>query len=193
MAHTSITASTRHLTASMVVLDVPAKRVLLVDHRATEQWVFPGGHIDPNETPAEAAIREVFEETGIRPRISGQPIELAGMVWHPSPWMTQEIPAPAKPDRGPGKPAEPPHSHIDLLFIGEAGSDQHPRPALGEVASAWWVPLAELHLLNARAEVPKVAALAYRQLAADTAGRLSVVNIAGDGSTNVVFGNIIRY
>ncbi len=32
-------------------------------------WVLPKGHIDPGETLAEAALREVREETGVRARI----------------------------------------------------------------------------------------------------------------------------
>lgn len=56
--HTSdITQATRHLTASMAVIDPDTTEVLLVHHNATGKWVFPGGHIDPDETPGEAALR----------------------------------------------------------------------------------------------------------------------------------------
>lgn len=34
-------------------------------------WVFPKGHLDPGETPEGAALREVWEETGIRAEIVG--------------------------------------------------------------------------------------------------------------------------
>lgn len=33
------------------------------------EWVFPKGWIDPGETPQEAALREVREETGLRAEI----------------------------------------------------------------------------------------------------------------------------
>ena len=33
------------------------------------EWVFPKGWIDPGETPEQAAVREVREETGVRAEI----------------------------------------------------------------------------------------------------------------------------
>lgn len=30
-----------------------------------KHWTFPGGHVEKNETPTQAAIRETLEETGI--------------------------------------------------------------------------------------------------------------------------------
>lgn len=155
----------RHLTASMVVIDLGAAAVLLVHHNATGLWLFPGGHVDPGETPGEAALREVFEETGVKAAIAGLPqVDLPGMVGHPSPWITAEIPAPAKSDR-PGKPAEAAHTHIDLLFVGTADSTAQLTAALDEVASVRWVPIAELAGLGVRAEVPAVAEAAQVLLA----------------------------
>jgi len=40
-------------------------KVLLMHHAKLDKWLFPGGHIDPNETPDDAAKREVKEETGL--------------------------------------------------------------------------------------------------------------------------------
>ncbi len=40
-------------------------KILLVLHAKLEKWLFPGGHIELNETPNEAIIREVKEETGL--------------------------------------------------------------------------------------------------------------------------------
>lgn len=149
----------RHLTASMVVLDPEADAVLLVWHLKSELWLFPGGHVDPDESPAEAAVREVLEETGVHARIVGEPVDLPGMQWLPSPWLTAVIPAPAWPER-PGKPAEPAHTHIDELFVGTADSTARITEQLEEVAAASWVPLSDLDGIGARAEVPQVARLA---------------------------------
>ncbi len=39
------------------------ERILLVRHHNNDLWVAPGGMIEPNETPENAAIREMKEET----------------------------------------------------------------------------------------------------------------------------------
>ena len=51
-------------TASVVVFD-EARRILLVRHVEGNQWTTPGGLIEPEETPADAAVREAWEETGL--------------------------------------------------------------------------------------------------------------------------------
>ncbi len=39
-------------------------RMLLLRHRDTGRWVAPGGMVEPDEDPADAARRETREETG---------------------------------------------------------------------------------------------------------------------------------
>ena len=39
------------------------------DGPARETWVLPKGHVHPGESDAETAVREVYEETGIRGRV----------------------------------------------------------------------------------------------------------------------------
>ena len=39
--------------------------VLLMHRQDDDKWDPPGGHIDPDETPAQAAERETYEESGL--------------------------------------------------------------------------------------------------------------------------------
>lgn len=50
-------------TVTIVTFD-EQQRVLLVRH-AEGPWVLPGGSMDPGETPADAAVREMWEESGL--------------------------------------------------------------------------------------------------------------------------------
>ena len=48
-------------------------RVLLARHAQVGAWVLPGGAVEPAETPADAAVREAWEETGLQ-------VELTALV-----------------------------------------------------------------------------------------------------------------
>uniref|UniRef100_A0A8C8STT8 Nucleoside diphosphate-linked moiety X motif 6 n=1 Tax=Pelusios castaneus TaxID=367368 RepID=A0A8C8STT8_9SAUR len=50
------------------VLDVDTAKVLVVQdkNKTTNAWKFPGGLSDPDEDIGDTAVREVFEETGIK-------------------------------------------------------------------------------------------------------------------------------
>lgn len=55
-------------------------RVLLARHRDYDQWALPGGSIDPGETPANAAVREMWEETGLLV----EPVHILGVYGGPT-------------------------------------------------------------------------------------------------------------
>jgi len=59
-------ARRREVSAGIVVFDNDS--VLVIRNRFGE-WVLPKGKIEPFETPPEAALREVLEETGVRAKI----------------------------------------------------------------------------------------------------------------------------
>lgn len=42
--------------------------VLGILHPQLAAWSFPGGKVEPGETPERAALRELYEETGLTPR-----------------------------------------------------------------------------------------------------------------------------
>ena len=89
-----------HITASGLVIQ--DGKVLLIFHPFIQSWFQPGGHIDEGETPAQAAIREVYEETGLVCELDPEYIEPIDIDIH-------EIPE--NPKRGEGA-----HLHIDLLY-----------------------------------------------------------------------------
>lgn len=43
-------------------------RVLLIKHKKLQVWLNPGGHLEGDEVPHQAAEREFFEETGVKVR-----------------------------------------------------------------------------------------------------------------------------
>lgn len=47
--------------------------VMLHRHAKLGLWLPCGGHVEPDELPDEAAVREVLEESGVRVRLVGAP------------------------------------------------------------------------------------------------------------------------
>jgi len=64
--------------ASAVVYD-DRGHILLVRRGDNGRWSVPAGMIDPGEQPAQAAVREVLEETGVHCEVDF----LAGVATHP--------------------------------------------------------------------------------------------------------------
>ena len=53
------------ITFSVIVSQYQGKWVLC-QHKQRTTWEVPGGHIEPGETPEEAARRELYEESGAK-------------------------------------------------------------------------------------------------------------------------------
>ena len=62
----------RHFCASVFVINPENKKILLIMHKKNHKWTQPGGHIDDDETPEDAALREVYEEPGLRVSLLGE-------------------------------------------------------------------------------------------------------------------------
>lgn len=65
-----ISQDTGHATPKVDVRGVVFKenRILLVNERSDGRWTLPGGWADVGESPTEAVIREVYEESGYQTR-----------------------------------------------------------------------------------------------------------------------------
>lgn len=114
-------AATVHVTASAIVLDHPgASHVLLHHHKRLATWLQPGAHIDAAESPADAALRETREETGIRARHAHVTPALIHVDAHPGP-------------RG--------HRHLDLRYLALTDGRPRPAPRSGESPIVRWFPV----------------------------------------------------
>ncbi len=89
-----------HITASGLVIS--NSKVLLIWHPHIGRWIQPGGHIDEGESPANAAIREVYEETGYLCALDSTHLDPIDIDIH-------EIPENPKNK-------EATHLHIDFLY-----------------------------------------------------------------------------
>jgi mutator protein MutT len=96
---------------------VTRRAMHLRDHRG--EISFPGGRLEPGETPVQAALREAHEEVGLDPSL----VELFGELGHLNTWVSRSyiVPVLGRLDRWP---------------------DLH--PATGEVDRILHVPLVEL-------------------------------------------------
>ena len=99
----------RHFVATAFV--VYGDAVLLHWHRKVKGWLPPGGHVEPNEDPVQAVLREVQEETGLDVNVVPSAplfaVEDLEQVQPPVTILIEDI-----PDDGEG-----PHKHIDFIYF----------------------------------------------------------------------------
>lgn len=98
---------TRDFTVAVFV--VWNRSVLLHFHRKLGRWLPPGGHIEPNELPDEAALREVYEETAIISTLIGEQLNEVALPGQP-----EQLCRPAGMQLAVIAPG---HEHIDLVFF----------------------------------------------------------------------------
>ena len=51
---------------SAIIWDSTRSKILLTRRTDNGRWCLPGGHAEPGESVAEACVREIWEETGLR-------------------------------------------------------------------------------------------------------------------------------
>lgn len=144
----------RHFTATAFVID-SKKRVLLLWHKRLQRWMPPGGHVDANETPEDAARRECKEETNLDVEIIGDASEdlftknpsEGRMLKKPIALLLEEIPA--SPERN-----EPAHQHMDFLYVARPlNKDQELQLKEDEGRELKWFTAQEIESLDEATEI----------------------------------------
>ncbi len=114
---------TDRVTVAVGAVIVQDDTLLLVQRAhdpAAGRWAVPGGRVEPGETLAGAARREVLEETGLEVAVG----DIA--------WVGDSI--------GPGDPPAWHFAIVDFWAVPTGGS----LAAAGDAAAAEWVPLERL-------------------------------------------------
>ncbi len=98
----------RHFTATGFLVD--GSRTLLLWHRRLQMWMPPGGHLEPDEDPVAAVLREIREETGLAaavlPLTQTFSFSYPGQIQPPYTILLEGSPEPGEP-----------HEHIDFIYF----------------------------------------------------------------------------
>jgi 8-oxo-dGTP pyrophosphatase MutT (NUDIX family) len=107
-----MTDATRPSLAAAVVLFDERRRVLLTRQGyGLRLWSLPGGVLEASESPSEAAVREVIEETGLHVRL----VHLIGVYY-----LRRSAPG------------------LGFAFLGRFVGDAEPYPQSDEIAELDW-------------------------------------------------------
>lgn len=130
----------KDFTATGYVVNPERTKILVIFHNKLQKWLPAGGHMEPNELPHETAIREVFEETGIKVKIisDDHDMKMSGendcQIPRPYAILYQLIPANSKDIE---------HIHIDFIYAMEA-KESELNPKLDEVSKIAWLTKEEI-------------------------------------------------
>jgi 8-oxo-dGTP pyrophosphatase MutT (NUDIX family) len=120
-----------HITASAFIYHPASASMLMIQHKALNRWLQPGGHIERNDANIyHAALREAIEETGI------EEVHLQGTT-SIFDINSHGIPANAKK-------AEPAHVHHDIRYLFTCENAAPLQTIEAEVADCKWISLTSL-------------------------------------------------
>jgi 8-oxo-dGTP pyrophosphatase MutT (NUDIX family) len=112
-----------HFTASCYIVD-DESRLLLHHHRRLDRWLQMGGHVEGDEDPSAAALREGVEESG-----------LGDLQLTPRGILDLDV------HRIPAGRGEPDHDHFDVRYLARTSRPEAVTIDRGESNDVAWVTL----------------------------------------------------
>ena len=127
----------KHFTAGVYIFrKTDQLELLLIHHKKHDKWLIPGGHIDPWENPAEAAVREAKEETGIDVVLKELSEPYRQVVYEDA--TSIQVPQYMFEELIPEYNGEPEHIHIDCLYFGIPKNNLPPEQNIRETHGIRW-------------------------------------------------------
>lgn len=113
-----------HFCATACIINPQDEKILFIHHKKLNKWLFVGGHIEPNEDPESAVIREAKEETNLD-------IDLLGERYP----RKEDFITPFALQRNIVKEN---HIHMDLFYVAIAKNVELIKPKEDEVLNYKW-------------------------------------------------------
>jgi ADP-ribose pyrophosphatase YjhB (NUDIX family) len=112
---------------TVFVFNKEGDHCLFMNHKKLGKWMPPGGKVDPNELPDDAAIRECLEETGVKVSLVGERATVEGGLMRPYGMQLNVV-----------KPGV--REHIDFIYLAVADSNEQPTLNAVESTGVTWIP-----------------------------------------------------
>jgi ADP-ribose pyrophosphatase YjhB (NUDIX family) len=117
-----------HFTGTVFI--VHEGRTLLHWHAKLQQWMPPGGHLEPDEDPVAGALREAREETGLHVELlstyQAYEFEEPGQLPPPVTILVEDV-----------EDTEGPHRHIDFIYFTRPKEGEALKPLPNEDSWTW--------------------------------------------------------
>lgn len=95
-------------TVGPIIIHPNKDKVLLVNHPRYKKWLSIGGHIELDEDPDHALLKEIKEECGLEVEVLAEKPKQLGGTEHKPLWRPRFMDI---------HEANPPHRHVSLIYF----------------------------------------------------------------------------